>query len=460
MGAAWAGAAAAMAGAAVSIGGSLLLNQMVPPPSAEVSQDYGNDKPAWAISGGRNRANPWGKVPFLLGRFQLTPPYAAIPYREIVGGDIYWRALFALSHGPVVIEEMRIGETLLDAFEGVETEFRRGYWSLTDRGAWDPQTAAYPSSPAFADTWTAQPSRQRRRGRLRGRRDDHLQRAGLGRHGRWLGPRPGPAVQALPVRRLRGRPGGRGRDQRDPHDPDQRRRDQRRVHLCARAVPHPERSARQTLRPHGADPHSAVTDRRRRPGPRSRPRPSPAASSPRCSSATAGSRPTTAPPIRAGSTTSRSPTSRASTTRSATSAISPGSRSGPSPRKARCRSAASPCSPFASCRRASSRACSTSCASSPRPSRATTTRSRARGSGGRPRNPRRCAATSCSIRRASARRPTPPSTSPALADWDAITRAKGRVYNGVVEAKGSLWSALVDIARVGRATPSLRDLIF
>ncbi len=40
-----------------------------------------------------------------------------------------------------------------------------------------------------------------------------------------------------------------------------------------------------------------------------------------------------------------------------------------------------------------------------------------------------------------------------FADWDAITRDKGRVYNGVVEAKGSLWSALVDIARVGRATP-------
>ena len=47
-----------------------------------------------------------------------------------------------------------------------------------------------------------------------------------------------------------------------------------------------------------------------------------------------------------------------------------------------------------------------------------------------------------------------------FADWDAITRAKGRSYNGVVEAKGSLWQALVDIARVGRATPSLRDLIF
>jgi hypothetical protein len=78
-----------------------------------------------------------------------------VPYREIVGGDIYWRALFAISHGPVAIEEIRIGETLLDAFSGVETEFRRGYWSLTDRGAWDPQTAAYPANPAFADTWTA-----------------------------------------------------------------------------------------------------------------------------------------------------------------------------------------------------------------------------------------------------------------------------------------------------------------
>ena len=47
-----------------------------------------------------------------------------------------------------------------------------------------------------------------------------------------------------------------------------------------------------------------------------------------------------------------------------------------------------------------------------------------------------------------------------LAQWDDLCRAKGWVYNGVAEAKGSLWETLVGVCRVGRATPSLRDLIF
>src|SRR4029453_5949111 len=45
-----------------------------------------------------------------------------------------------------------------------------------------------------------------------------------------------------------------------------------------------------------------------------------------------------------------------------------------------------------------------------------------------------------------------------LAYWDGVTRAAGRVFNGVFDAKTSLYDALMQIARVGRAVPSLRDL--
>jgi hypothetical protein len=43
---------------------------------------------------------------------------------------------------------------LLSNFQGVETEFRRGYWSMPDRGAWNASSGAFPSTPAFGDTWT------------------------------------------------------------------------------------------------------------------------------------------------------------------------------------------------------------------------------------------------------------------------------------------------------------------
>ena len=138
----------------MSVGGTLLINHFLPPPVPELSKDYGNDKPTYAITGQRNRADPWGKLPFLCGRFKQTPPYAALPYREAVGGDIYWRALFALGHGPIAIEEMRVGETLLSNFQGVDVEFRRGYWSMPAQGDWNAATGVFPSNPSFGDTWT------------------------------------------------------------------------------------------------------------------------------------------------------------------------------------------------------------------------------------------------------------------------------------------------------------------
>src|SRR5512144_905251 len=149
-----AGALAAGAGAIISIGGNLLLNTFLPPPTPEVAKNQGNDAPSYAITGQRNTAQNWAKVPFLLGRFKLTPPHAALPYREVVGNDIYWRALFAFSHGPIHIESMWIGDTPLGNFQDVEWQHRRGYWSMPDKGGWSAATGQFPASPAFGDTWT------------------------------------------------------------------------------------------------------------------------------------------------------------------------------------------------------------------------------------------------------------------------------------------------------------------
>jgi len=32
---------------------------------------------------------------------------------------------------------------------------RRGYWSMPDKGEWDPAAGVFPANPSFGDTWTA-----------------------------------------------------------------------------------------------------------------------------------------------------------------------------------------------------------------------------------------------------------------------------------------------------------------
>ncbi|MGH1355376.1 MAG: TipJ family phage tail tip protein [Thalassovita sp.] len=103
-----------------SVVGQLLLNALIPPPQPdEVKQSY-------SISGWKNKLDPDGAVPVVLGTVRFAPPFAARPYTEIVGDDQYLRALFLLGEGELAITDMRIGETSLSEFDEVETEVRYG----------------------------------------------------------------------------------------------------------------------------------------------------------------------------------------------------------------------------------------------------------------------------------------------------------------------------------------------
>ena len=149
-----AGILGGLAGAAVGLGGTLLVNTFLPAPVPKVAKDYGNTSQTYAITGGKNRADIWGKLPFIGGKMRTIPPYAAIPYRETLGGKIYWRALFAIGHGPLQIDEIRIGTTEISNFQGVEYEIRRGYWQLNNKGAWNPASGVFPANPEFGDLYT------------------------------------------------------------------------------------------------------------------------------------------------------------------------------------------------------------------------------------------------------------------------------------------------------------------
>jgi hypothetical protein len=109
---------------ALIVGGSLLINFLVPLPKPKLDKDERQN--TYSISGGRNQANPWGSIPFVLGRHRMHPLYAASPYTEIVGDDQFLRMLFVWGMGPIDISDVRIGTTPLSRFHDVEHQQREG----------------------------------------------------------------------------------------------------------------------------------------------------------------------------------------------------------------------------------------------------------------------------------------------------------------------------------------------
>jgi hypothetical protein len=122
----------------ISFGVSLVLssviNMLIPPAKTPTMKALAGavnqnapESPALSISGQTNTARPYNVVPRIFGRHKVFPPYAAMPFTEMVGADQYLRLLFCVGLGPTEIEELKIGDTAIENFQGVETEIRVGY---------------------------------------------------------------------------------------------------------------------------------------------------------------------------------------------------------------------------------------------------------------------------------------------------------------------------------------------
>lgn len=122
------GIASGMIGAAITIGGTMLVNALFPvrPPQL-ADQGSGSRNQTYSIGGGRNQATQYGPIPAVLGRHRVSPWYAAQPVTEIVGDDQYLKMLVVWGYGPLDITDLKIGETPVSAFDDVQVETRYGY---------------------------------------------------------------------------------------------------------------------------------------------------------------------------------------------------------------------------------------------------------------------------------------------------------------------------------------------
>lgn len=121
-------AAYGMWGAVAAIGITLLATMaayaLIPPP--EMPKMDGGSGAEFnrlnAITGTSNQATQYGVIPMVIGECRFYPTLAANPFTEISGDQQYLRMLFDLGWGDLDISDIKIGETPISTFDGVDYE--------------------------------------------------------------------------------------------------------------------------------------------------------------------------------------------------------------------------------------------------------------------------------------------------------------------------------------------------
>ncbi|PIL20191.1 hypothetical protein P775_11015 [Puniceibacterium antarcticum] len=96
--------------------GNLAISSLFPPPEPD------SVKNRYAIAGFRNEMRPDGAVPEIMGTIRYSPPFATSTWSEIIGDIQYVRTVFLFGGGHVALSDIRLGDTLLEEFDEVETE--------------------------------------------------------------------------------------------------------------------------------------------------------------------------------------------------------------------------------------------------------------------------------------------------------------------------------------------------
>lgn len=115
----WIGSALATSGLLVAAMGMLL-----PRPEQPGQQTR---RHSYAATGWQNEAPGEDRaVPVPVGTIRVAPLYAAFPYAEVVGDDLWLLGLFCFGHGRLEISDMRFGDASVESFSDVQIETREG----------------------------------------------------------------------------------------------------------------------------------------------------------------------------------------------------------------------------------------------------------------------------------------------------------------------------------------------
>ena len=112
--------------AAVSAGlalvGTLALTALFPPPKIDtpsLSNSGISSDPTFGFSQTKNTTRPYSPVLRVYGRNKVVPNYAAKPFIESLGSQQWMYLLFDFGHGPLQLEDLKIGENSIDTYQNV-----------------------------------------------------------------------------------------------------------------------------------------------------------------------------------------------------------------------------------------------------------------------------------------------------------------------------------------------------
>lgn len=118
-----------LAGGAVMIAGSAILQALAPTPSVPGVASSDGPSPLGAASAAGNILEPNAPLPRVVGTRKVFPPFVTEPLIYYRGQDEVAEAICALA-GPHKLEEIRIGAAEIEDVQGVEFETREGWPGL------------------------------------------------------------------------------------------------------------------------------------------------------------------------------------------------------------------------------------------------------------------------------------------------------------------------------------------
>lgn len=130
----------------ITIAGSLAVSALMPKPKVDLGKAMSSAKSSatYSLSGGSNQPRPYEPLGLTLGRHRVFFDLASRPYSTMVGKESYLSQVFHVgmhgAHGPVRVEDLRIGDTPLTDYQDVEVEF--SYDEMPQLVAYNVDTAA------------------------------------------------------------------------------------------------------------------------------------------------------------------------------------------------------------------------------------------------------------------------------------------------------------------------------